>query len=85
MTIQITRPDVEALINQHLESGPFHDVDELLAEALTALREKEQAADEAPLAAPQKSLREMFEDVRGLTDDIDFSRNPSTGRPVNLG
>jgi hypothetical protein len=22
--------------------------------------------------------------VRGLTDDVDFSRNPSTGRPVDL-
>jgi len=22
--------------------------------------------------------------VRGLTDDLDFSRNPSTGRPLDL-
>jgi hypothetical protein len=31
-----------------------------------------------------KSLREVFEAVRGLADDIDFSRNPSTGRPLDL-
>jgi hypothetical protein len=31
-----------------------------------------------------KSLREVFEAVRGLADDIDFSRNPATGRPVDL-
>jgi hypothetical protein len=31
-----------------------------------------------------KSLREVFEAVRGLADDIDFSRNPTAGRPVDL-
>ena len=32
----------------------------------------------------RKSLVEVCAMVRGLTDDVDFSRNPSTGRPVNL-
>jgi len=32
----------------------------------------------------RKSLVEVCAMVRGLTDDADFSRNPSTGRPVNL-
>jgi hypothetical protein len=31
-----------------------------------------------------RSLREVFEAVRGLADDIDFSRNPSTGRSIDL-
>ena len=31
-----------------------------------------------------KSLLEVFEMVRGLADDVDFSRNPSTGRPLDL-
>ncbi len=30
------------------------------------------------------SLRDVFGAVRGLADDIDFSRNPSTGRPIDL-
>jgi hypothetical protein len=30
------------------------------------------------------SLREMFNAVRGLADDVEFSRNPSAGRPVHL-
>jgi hypothetical protein len=33
---------------------------------------------------PGKSLREVFDAVRGLADDVDFTRNPSTGRPVDL-
>jgi hypothetical protein len=31
-----------------------------------------------------RSLVEVCAMVRGLTDDLDFSRNPSTGRPVDL-
>ena len=31
-----------------------------------------------------KSLVEVCAMVRGLADDVDFSRNPSTGRPVDL-
>ncbi|MGA2117243.1 MAG: hypothetical protein ABSH56_21085 [Bryobacteraceae bacterium] len=30
------------------------------------------------------SLVEVCAMVRGLTDDLDFSRNPSIGRPVDL-
>jgi|HubBroStandDraft_1064217.scaffolds.fasta_scaffold1269581_1 hypothetical protein len=30
------------------------------------------------------SLREVFEAVRGLADDADFSRQPTTDRPVDL-
>ncbi len=84
MTIEITRPETEALIHQCLQSGEFHDIDELLTKALGALREKEPAADEPLPAPPHKSLQEVFEAVRGLADDVEFSRNPSTGRPVDL-
>jgi hypothetical protein len=33
---------------------------------------------------PHKSLRAMFESVKGLADDVDFARNKSTARPVDL-
>jgi len=32
--------------------------------------------------APAKSVEELFAPLRGL--NLDFSRNPSTGRPVEL-
>jgi hypothetical protein len=32
----------------------------------------------------RKSLVEVCAMVRGLADDVDFSRNPSTGRPIDL-
>jgi hypothetical protein len=90
MTIEITRPETEALIHQCLQSGQFNDIDELLTEALGALQKK---APASPVAAStdaerklegRKSLVEVCAMVRGLTDDVDFSRNPSTDRPVEL-
>ena len=39
MILEITRPETEARINRYLESGQFHDLDELLSKALDALPE----------------------------------------------
>jgi len=36
MTIQITRPEVEALINQRRESGGFKDAEDVILQALRA-------------------------------------------------
>jgi hypothetical protein len=36
MTIQITRPEVEALINQRLQSGSFKDAEDVILHALQA-------------------------------------------------
>jgi hypothetical protein len=81
MTIEITNPETEALIQQHLQSGRFQDVDALLASVLGALKEPA-----VPSAAKAKNLVELFEPIRGLFADgeLDFSRNPSIGRPVDL-
>jgi hypothetical protein len=84
MTIEITRPETEALIQQCLQSGQFHDMDELLVKALDALRQKNGNGGAPPPALPQKTLEEVFQMVRGLADDVDFSRKRDTGRPVDL-
>jgi hypothetical protein len=77
MTIQITKPAVEALINQRLESGVFKDAEEVI---LQALQSSPPPAAEVQLA---KTRQEIFEAARGLGEGADFSRNPSTGRPVD--
>jgi hypothetical protein len=41
-------------------------------------------ADVSAPARGGRSLREVFEAVRGLADDVDFSRQPTTDRPVDL-
>jgi len=84
MTIQITKPEVEALINQCLQSGAFKDAEDVILQALQSSQPQPQATPEPEPAHPHKSLAEVFGALRGLADDIDFSRNRSTGRPVDL-
>jgi hypothetical protein len=84
MTIEIVRPETEALIHQCLQSGHFRDVDELLVQALDALRERNGNGDAKELKPSPKSLIEVFDMVRGLADDVDFRRHPDSPRLVDL-
>jgi hypothetical protein len=78
MTIQITKPEVEEMINQRLQSGAFKDAEDVILQALQS------SSPTAPLpnAPPAKDIVELFAPLRGL--NLDFGRNPSTGRPVDL-
>ena len=78
MTIQITKPEVEEMINQRLQSGAFKDAEDVILQALQS------SSPTAPLPSvpPAKDIVELFAPLRGL--NLDFGRNPSTGRPVDL-
>ena len=78
MTIQITRPEVEDLINQRLQSGAFKDAEDVILQAL----QSSPPTIPLPDAPPAKDIGELFAPLRGL--NLDFGRNPSTGRPVDL-
>jgi Arc/MetJ-type ribon-helix-helix transcriptional regulator len=86
MNIEIHKPELAQRVNAHIRTGRFHDADELLEKALDALEEKAPApvspARERRRAAGRKSLVELFAPLQGL--NLDFSRNKSTGRPVDL-
>jgi cytochrome c1 len=81
MTITVDiRPEVQAeLARQAASRGRAVE-----AYAASLLEEAVDLPAGASRTLPGKSLREVFEAVRGLADDVDFSRNPSTGRPVDL-
>lgn len=86
MNIEIHKPELVQRVTAHIQTGQFHDADELLEKALDALDEKTtvpaasaSAQTEAP---PVKDIEQLFAPLRGL--NLDFSRNPSTGRPVDL-
>jgi hypothetical protein len=84
MTIQITKPEVEALINQRLKSGGFKDAEDVILQALQSSPSEPSTMPQPETGHSHKSLQEVFAAVRGLADDVDFSRNPSTGRPADL-
>ncbi len=78
MTIQITKSELEAIINQRLERGAFQDAEDVILKALQS------SPAPAVEGRPKRSLESVFEAARGLGEGVDFSRNPSTGRPVDL-
>lgn len=79
ITVDIT-PEVQAeLARQAASHGRAIE-----AYAASLLEEAVDLPAGATRPSRSKSLREVFEAVRGLADDVDFSRNPSTGRPVDL-
>jgi hypothetical protein len=85
MNLEIRKPELVQRVNAQIQSRHLQDADELLQQALDALDEKSPAPAspaERRRAAGRKSLVEVFAPLRGL--NLDFSRNKSTGRPVDL-
>ncbi len=83
MTIEIHNPEVEALILQRVNGGGFRDAEEVIVHALrSSTAEAERAASQKPVQL--KTLFELCDPIRGLADDVDFSRNPSTARPLDM-
>jgi hypothetical protein len=86
MNLEIQKPELVQRVNAQIQTRHLHDADELIEQALDALDEKSPApasAAERRRAAGRKSLVEVFAPLRGM--NLDFSRNQSTGRPVDLG
>ena len=86
MSLEIHKPELVRRVNAHIQTGQFHDADELIEKALDALEEKTPAAPSSAAerrhAAGRKSLVEVFAPLRGM--NLDFSRNKSASRPVDL-
>jgi hypothetical protein len=80
VTIEIKKPELEALLDELQKSGA--NLEEVLLDTLSAHRSKPEKTVKYQRAAGKKSLVEVFAQLRGM--DLDFGRNSSTGRPVDL-
>jgi antitoxin ParD1/3/4 len=65
MTIQINRPEIEALIQQRLHSGAFDSVEDVLFDALEIQREREAWLQENKEAIDAKIERGLAQLERG--------------------
>ena len=98
MTIEIRKPELERLVQEEFLSGHFDSVDDLLTEALHALREKhavlptqaeaiERAraikGDSAP-SRPRKNLAQFLMESPFAGSDLDLERQQDYGRPIEL-
>jgi len=87
INIEIHNPELAQRVNAHIQTGQFHDADDLIEKALDALDEKSPAPGSFS-TTPAKNLVELFSPVQGLLTDEEvdtlFTRNPSTSRPLDL-
>jgi len=81
MTIQLN-PDQERILQEALRQGRFQSIEEALDQAIHSIASEHDTPREPTRTAGKKSLVEVFAPLRGL--DLDFSRNPSTGRSPEL-
>jgi len=80
MTIEIRRPELERLVQEEIRSGHFQSVDDLLTEAIQALREKHASLH----ATPRKNLAQFLRESPLAGSDLDLERRQDYGRPVDL-
>jgi hypothetical protein len=64
MTIEIHTPELERRVKQGIQSGQFHDVDDLLTKALNAL-EKENPAIKKPRQTRKEAVAHIIEARKG--------------------
>jgi hypothetical protein len=69
MSIQITQPELEALIQERLQSGAFQNVEDMLLHALRSIEPKAKAAAAAAYGSGQ-----LFADSPFAALDKDFER-----------
>ena len=65
MTIQITKPEIEALINQRLQSGQFEDAEDVILQALQSSKPVD-SKPECERAAAIERLK-IFGKTHGLS------------------
>jgi hypothetical protein len=72
MTIEITRLEIEALIQQRLHTGAFQNVEDVILEALRSSQ------------TSKKSLVEFFRESPLVGLELEFERDKDSGRDVDL-
>lgn len=79
MTIEIQQPELEALIQQRLNSGRFQNVEEVLIEALKSSREEPVNAE-----APKQNFNEFMLNSPLRGSGINLERVKDYPREIDL-
>jgi hypothetical protein len=80
MTIEIRRPETEALINQRLQSGAFLDAEDVIFQAL----QLSMPGGRQPVSSPAKDMVELFANSPFAGLNMDFERDADVGRDIEL-
>ena len=82
MTIEIRTPELERLVRDEILKGHFQNVDDLLTEALRALREKNTLSTAA--SRPRKNLAQFLLESPFAGSDLNLERQQDYGRSIEL-
>jgi Arc/MetJ-type ribon-helix-helix transcriptional regulator len=81
MTIEIDTPELERLMQEEMQRGQFRNVDDLLMQALHALREK---ANDDRLVAPRPRVVDVLTSAPFAGSELKIERSKDYPRPVDL-
>ncbi len=79
MSIEIHQPELEQRVRRKIQSGQFHDVDELFTKALDALEREVPAA-----RPPKKNLSQFLMESPLRGSGLKLERDKSYPRPIDL-
>ena len=85
MVIEIQQPEVESLVLERMKSGAFRSIEDVIFQALKSSQTGAEGQSVATERAPgRKSLAVLFAEspFRGL--ELEFERNPDSGRDIAL-
>jgi Arc/MetJ-type ribon-helix-helix transcriptional regulator len=84
MNIEIHAPELERLMQEEIQRGHFQSVDDLITQALQALREKS-ARDAMNMPREEKSdLVSFFRQSPFVGLELEFERDKDIGRDIVL-
>lgn len=78
MNIEITRPEVKALIQQRLETGAFASPEDVILDALRSSEAGPRTGAEIAVAAESEARRSAGEKIRELRKGITLDRPEGT-------
>ena len=80
------KPETERLVQEEIESGHIHSVDELIVYGLRALREKRYVSQSttAPPRKPRKNLADFLMESPFAGSELDLERQQDYGRQIDL-
>ena len=84
MTVEL-KPETERLMWDEIQSGRFHTIDDVIVQAVYALREKSSLAQTAEAGArPRKKLYDLLTQPPFAGSKLNLERQKDFPRPVDL-
>lgn len=79
------KPETEQLVQEEIQRGHFHSVDELIVKSVNAWREKHRVFPAvAPPRKPRKNLADFLLESPFAGSDLQIERQRDYPRPVDL-